>query len=1402
MGYFDYRDRLREWREPFKDLSGSADYLSTKSLIFFWVRWVKLQTRFAAVLLSVLAALGVSLDSLANGSATAPFRHYSVADGLSQSEVYDLVQDDVGYLWFTTGRGLNRFDGREFEHWTIADGLPTNDLTALAIGPNNELWVGDARGGLSLLRDGRVVRTYPPLTERGFPIADLVIRGDRVLAIAEGLGLLQVDEANNAFLLLSNDDVSPQRFVATDDDLWVLGSEGLYRLHAGTKIGRSADISGIHAVTVDHNTLWAADGEGRVGYLSNGAFVPRSERLTDIPIRNIVVAEDTIHVATEDEAVTLKRFDGEFVATQRQSGFDSIIRLFLDREQTLWLSSESGLTRALGDRFAHFPLRTGNDTQTVWGITEDSENSFWFATQRGLLRKTGDTLEVIGPEAGVPRGRVRDIVRDANGVLWAGLRGEGLYRIDAVERRGVPVQGTAGLEVLDVEIAGDGSVWFATFASGVFRYSPTENQLETYAAPEGASVFALEEADDGSIWFGADDVGLVRLERVAPGEGRQRLYAQEEGLARNLFNQIHWVAEDEVWVGMEEGAVYRFDGNRFVDLGVERPFSDQSVYILELLDNGDLLAGGEQGLYQFQAKGRTVHYGRLSGFIGSEASVHASYFDDEGYLWLGTIDGATRMDVAQPLPPNTMLTPQITRMETLTGGAAVGNGTELAAKDRGVRIQYAAVSLRSPQHLEFSYKLSGLDAGWSSPTRDRAVTYSNVPPGDYEFKVRARFPGDRWHEIESPRRFTLQPYFWQHPATVMAGIIAVILGVIALLASRTRSIRRSNETLKIQVAERTASIQKAKEKLQQSNEQLSREAEERRKSDQARAELETRFHRAFRHAPIGMCLLNKRGELFDANPALLKMFWPTLEQVPKLEFSSMLEENDRERFSTLFAESVASLTEHVDGKFTCIDSANGVLNVEINLSTVQSEKGEYLYSVLQILDVTESLKLTGRLEYQAMYDELTGLLNRRAFEAELARAWEYGRGNDAQSFLIYMDLDQFKVVNDTSGHAAGDELLKRVSKILIDSVRANDSVGRLGGDEFAIILWKCPVDVAERIAENVRSTIERLRFQWDTETYRVGVSIGGVPVDPRVGDTGELQQLADAACYTAKEEGRNRVHIVKGDHDSARLHRGQVRWVQRLREAMDKDRFAIYGQIVRPAGEATQEADNFEILLRLRDPETRKLIPPGAFLPAAERYGFSLELDEWVVRNLLKALFVYQSFQADSCRYWINLSASSIGDERFAKFLKEELARSPLPPGTVNFEITERAVIRNIGEAEELMNELRGMGCRFALDDVGSGLSSFGYLKKLPIDYLKIGGVLMRDVAADHTSRVIVKSIIDIAHTMGIETVCDRIESEEMLEVVSTLGTDYVQGFAIGRPFVLTPNFDNVVAGQRQKQAG
>jgi len=286
-----------------------------------------------------------------------------------------------------------------------------------------------------------------------------------------------------------------------------------------------------------------------------------------------------------------------------------------------------------------------------------------------------------------------------------------------------------------------------------------------------------------------------------------------------------------------------------------------------------------------------------------------------------------------------------------------------------------------------------------------------------------------------------------------------------------------------------------------------------------------------------------------------------------------------------------------------------------------------------------------------------------------------------------------------------------------------------------------------------------------------------------------LQQLADAACYAAKEAGRNCVHMVSGEKDSARAHRGQVRWVQRLREAMDKNRFAIYAQPIKPIGDNNGEPEHMEILVRLRDSETRKLIPPGAFLPAAERYGLSIELDKWVINSLFNMLFVHHAFDAVPRRYWINLSGSSVGDRRFAEFLKDAVRRLPLPRGTVNFEITETAVIRNISEASDLVNSLREMGSRFALDDFGSGLSSYSYLKKLPVDYVKIDGMFIRDLMFDETHRIFVKSIIDIAHALDIKAIAELVEDEDTLEAVRELGADYAQGFAVGKPFVLAPRF-------------
>ena len=1352
-----------------------------------------------AALLALCAALPAWDAGAAEGSATAPFRSYTVLDGITQSAVYDIDQDNAGYLWFTTARGLNRYDGKEFDSYTIADGLPNNSLTTLHISEGNSVWVGDAHGNITAIHGARVIHTIEPISDGNTPILDIDVVGRRTFAIAEGVGVFEITTENRAFVttLISDDSLGIRALATRDSEVWATSSTGLYQLVLEPEARfelRDADLR--HIDIDDSGSLWAVDTGGNIGTWRDDAFDRITQIDTDKEIVSIVVDRTgRVWSATEDE---LFSFDSNSQTAEIVSydGIDQVSSLFVDKENSLWLASGSRLIRFLGDRFRHYRLRTDLDPVTVWSIAEDHQGRFWFGTQaKLLLRKADESLLVIGEDRGVADGPVRDVVVADDGDLWAGVREKGLYQVDVDTLTGEHIAASGTADILDIAVAVDGAIWYATLESGVFRYTPWNQKHYRFEVPEETSVYTLDTWSDGSIWYGADDVGVVVLTPNADGGYDETLIAGDVGLENFLFDHIRRTGADTAWVATEEGGLYYYQDGVFTNFGDETPLADQTVYVVEAMQDGTVVVGGEQGLYQFDpGKPGIAHYNQQVGFIGLETNVHATFFDSEGQLWIGTVDGATRMDTSRTMPVSNELKPTIVRVETALDHKQILDNREIEAKQLGAQIEYAAISLLNPRAVEYSYKLGGTDTDWGPATTNRSVSYPRIPPGEYEFMLRARYPGGDWSTEFASHRFSVKPFFWQRTWFILVVIAIVLLGFWAALMYRTRHVEWSNNRLRRQVDERTASIEQARQKLEQSHEKLSREI-------QARAEVETRFRRAFENAPIGMGLIAKTGVLFDGNPALKNMFWPEADTLPAVTFAEMIEDDDRERFNMHFNKLTDGDSNSMDEKLACINAGGEELQSIVNISAVRSDTGAFLYAVLQIQDVTESLKLTVQLEYQASYDELTGLLNRRAFEAQLQRAWELGKNTRTPSHLMFMDLDQFKVVNDTSGHSAGDQLLRAVSEILVDSVRTNDIVARLGGDEFGIILWDCPNDIAKRIAESIRSALEVFRFHWDAEVYRIGVSIGGIPIDPAIGDINELQQLADSACYAAKEAGRNRVHMVSGDKDSARAHRGQVRWVQRLREAMDNNRFAIYAQAIKPLSDDIVEPERLEVLLRLRDPDTRRIIPPGAFLPAAERYGLSVELDQWVVGSLLDTLFIHQSFQADQRNYWINLSGASIGDKRFAKFLMDAIERSPLPPGTINFEITETAVIRSVAEAGSLMMSLREMGCRFALDDFGSGLSSFGYLKKLPVDYLKIDGMFIRDLLRDKTDRIFVKSIIDIAHTLNIKTIAEFIENDELLEVVRELGADYAQGFAIGRPYVLAPKFPRAAGSNSELAA-
>lgn len=441
---------------------------------------------------------------------------------------------------------------------------------------------------------------------------------------------------------------------------------------------------------------------------------------------------------------------------------------------------------------------------------------------------------------------------------------------------------------------------------------------------------------------------------------------------------------------------------------------------------------------------------------------------------------------------------------------------------------------------------------------------------------------------------------------------------------------------------------------------------------------------------------------------------------------------------------------------------------------IRDRKGEIMGVVMVFHDVSRERELKNQLSWQAAHDGLTGLANRRAFEERLDSVLLTAAKDDGMHALLYLDLDQFKIVNDTCGHVAGDELLRQLSALLRQNVRNTDTLARLGGDEFGVLLEGCPLDQARDIAEVLRAAINRFRFAWENKTFEVGVSIGLVPIRSGSGVKSEVLSAADVACYAAKDFGRNRVHVHQPeDAELARRH-GEIRWVSRITEALQDDRLQLFRQSIVPVSESEVADTHYEILVRMRD-EEGNIVPPGAFIPAAERYNLMPAIDRWVISH---AIACYEPGVA----YSINLSGTSLSDDSFLDFIRDQLSAPGVPPSAFCFEVTETAAIANLSQATEVIRELKELGCMFALDDFGSGLSSFAYLKNLPVDYLKIDGQFVQGMVDDPIDQAMVKSINEIGHVMGMRTIAEFVETQEILEALREIGVDYAQGYGIDKP--------------------
>ncbi len=469
------------------------------------------------------------------------------------------------------------------------------------------------------------------------------------------------------------------------------------------------------------------------------------------------------------------------------------------------------------------------------------------------------------------------------------------------------------------------------------------------------------------------------------------------------------------------------------------------------------------------------------------------------------------------------------------------------------------------------------------------------------------------------------------------------------------------------------------------------------------------------------------------------------------------------------------------------------VSIENSASPILDGEGKVSGMVLVFHDVTESRELARQMTYQAKHDPLTGLVNRFEFEIRLKSLVQSATNKNHQHGLLYLDLDQFKIVNDTSGHVAGDELLRQVSALFKGGLRSRDTIARLGGDEFGVLLEHCSLEDSQSIAKGLLECLQKFRFGWKDQNFAIGVSIGMVPITSSSGGIERILSAADAACYAAKEQGRNRINVFEPDDLELVRRQGEMNWVSRIQHALRDNRFCLYFQKIF-ALSSEQDGDQVfgELLVRMVDTDDQ-LISPQAFIPSTERYDQMIAIDRWVVYHAFSVL-AEELDSNSNVIYSLNISGQSLSDTGFLDFVKDQMASSGVPPRNICFEITETAAVANLAQASQFIVELKAQGCKFSLDDFGSGLSSFSYLSALNVDYLKIDGSFVTDIVEDPVHYAMVNAINELGQVMGMKTIAECVENDKIIGKLRDIGVDYAQGYGLHKPCMLSEMSSSLVA--------
>jgi diguanylate cyclase (GGDEF)-like protein/PAS domain S-box-containing protein len=572
---------------------------------------------------------------------------------------------------------------------------------------------------------------------------------------------------------------------------------------------------------------------------------------------------------------------------------------------------------------------------------------------------------------------------------------------------------------------------------------------------------------------------------------------------------------------------------------------------------------------------------------------------------------------------------------------------------------------------------------------------------------------------------------------------------------------------------------------------------ERKRAEQAIHAEKDRAHVTLQSIGDAVITTNASGHIDYLNPVAERLTGWTIGEARGRaigEVLQLIDESTRKPVAyTLDRVLLAGETSVPSDRNVLVNRRGEELAIQETASPIRSREGAAIGAVIVFGDVTKERRLKRALSYQASHDALTGLINRREFDVRLETAVTAAQRGEAEYVLLYVDLDQFKIVNDTCGHSAGDRLLRDITSLLQTRVRASDTIARLGGDEFGLLLERCSLEQAERVADSIRQAIHGYRFLWGANSLSVGASIGVVRIARETPSAAAVLSAADIACYAAKDGGRNRVQIYERDHGTNR-HR-EMQWVGRIARAVEDGRLELFAQRIVPTASPrgggpsvpATETSFYELMVRLRD-EDGTLVPPNEFIPAAERYNVMVMVDRWVVNRAIELLEDCLRAGKRLPLFAVNLSGTSINDEDFLDFVMSRLTSEQVARALC-FEITETAAVASLAKATFLMRELKARGCRFALDDFGSGVSSFVYLKTLPVDFLKIDGQFATHVATDAVDRSMVEAIAKIGRAMEVATIAEKVENAEVLAVLKNIGVDYIQGFHLAEPCAIDEVF-------------